>query len=342
MKSQLTFFCELDGQSLQTLFENRFVFDDIKSLGASISMGILDFSDERVGLVRKLNRMGIPVKAWLLLPKEKGYWFNLHNSEEALAFYEDFKLWSARNKLKWEGIGLDIEPDINDMSDAFKQPFKTLGKALGRLKDKERINKASSDYKRLAVTVRDDGYYIESYNFPFIIDERKVKSTVIQRFSGVVDVPVDREVLMLYSSFYRPFGQNILYSYAQQAEAIGLGSTGGGVVLEGRKKPEIYLNWEEFSTDLRLAWRTGKPLYIFSLEGCVEQGFLTRLVNFDWAGPVKNPRKGLVNHLRTGLGGLLWLVQRPFVALAGIAGVIGTIVALRSTKKRRKKTKPSL
>lgn len=337
MKTDLTFFCELDGVSLQKLFENRFIFDDLKSLGASLSMGVLDFSDERVGIVRKLNKLGIPVRAWLLLPKEKGYWFNLKNSDDALKMYAEFKRWSRENGLEWSGIGLDIEPDINEMSESLKRPFQSFAKALARLKDKAGIAKASADYRRLAVNIRDDGYFVESYHFPFIVDERRAKSTVIQRFSGVVDVPVDREVLMLYSSFFRPIGQNILWSYAQQAEAIGLGNTGGGVKLEGRKKPEVYLSWEEFSTDLRLAWKTGKPLYIFSLEGCVEQGFLTRLVNFDWAGEVKYPRNALLNTARGGLGGLLWLLQRPFIALAGLAGLIGAVIAIRSGKRREKK-----
>ncbi|HZK16767.1 MAG TPA: hypothetical protein VFC66_00850, partial [Anaerolineaceae bacterium] len=65
MHSHLTFFCELEGADLKKLFDNRFVYDDLKTLGASVSMGILDFSDERVEVVRKLNRLGIPLKAWL-------------------------------------------------------------------------------------------------------------------------------------------------------------------------------------------------------------------------------------------------------------------------------------
>lgn len=337
MKTELTFFCELDGQNLKKLFENRFVFDDLKSLDASISMGILDFSAERVEVVRQLNLLGIPVRAWLLLPKEKGYWFNLNNSDDALQFYEDFKLWTKENDLDWAGVGLDIEPDINDMAGVLNTPLKTIPRALGRLKDKARIAKASKDYKKLAVNIRDDGYFVESYHFPFILDERKAKSTVIQRISGVVDVPVDREVLMLYSSFFRPIGQSILWSYAQQAEAIGIGNTGGGVVLEGRKKPEVYLSWEEFSTDLRLAWQTRKPIYVFSLEGCVEQGFLSRLVTFEWDAEVRFPKQKLVNSARNVLSGLLWLAQRPILALTGVAGLIGAISVIRSGKRKDKK-----
>jgi hypothetical protein len=37
------------------------------------------------------------------------------------------------------------------------------------------------------------------------------------------------------------------------------------------------------------------------------------------------------------LGGLLWLLQRPFIALAGLAGLIGAVIAIRSGKRREKK-----
>ena len=97
MKTELTFFCELNAEDLKKLFEDRFVFDDLKTLNAGISLGILDFSSERVNVVRKLNRLGIPVTAWLLLPEEQGYWFNLENYTEATARYQAFKVWSEEN-----------------------------------------------------------------------------------------------------------------------------------------------------------------------------------------------------------------------------------------------------
>jgi len=40
--------------------------------------------------VRRLNAAGVPVVAWLLLPKEQGYWFNAENSGYALDRYEHF------------------------------------------------------------------------------------------------------------------------------------------------------------------------------------------------------------------------------------------------------------
>ena len=338
MHSQLTFFCELDGPSLQKLFESRFVYDDLKTLGASISLGILDFSAERVEIVRKLNELGIPVTAWLLLPKEEGYWFNMENHAQTSQRYTDFKVWTDKNRLVWSGIGLDIEPDINQMTEAYSKPSGVLKKAFQRYLSKDALKKASLAYRKLAVSIKDDGYFLEAYHFPFVLDDRKAGSTVAQRLGGLVDVPVDREVLMLYSSLYQPLGNKILWSYAAEAQAIGIGITGGGVVMEGVKAPRT-LSWDEFATDLRLGWQSGKPVYVFSLEGCVEQNFLPRLVTFDPSGEVNIPRIAIVRNVRKGLGGLLWLLERPFVLLAGLAGVVGAILAIRSGKKRERKVK---
>lgn len=338
MQSQLTFFCELDGISLKKLFENRFIFDDLKTLGAAISLGILDFSKERTEIVKKLNRFGIPVKAWLLLPKEEGYWFNMENHAQALQRYADFKTWTDKNSLIWSGIGLDIEPDFNQLTDANSKPSGVLKKALSRYLSKDALKQASLAYRKLAVSIKDDGYFLEAYHLPLILDDRKAGSTVAQRLGGLVDIPVDREVLMLYSSLFQPLGNKILWSYVGEAQAIGIGMTGGGVVIEGAKVQKT-LNWDEFTTDLRLAWQSGKPVYVFSLEGCVEQEFLARLVTFDPSGEVNLPGTTLVKNVRKGLGGLLWLLERPFVLMAGLAGLVGAIVAIRSGKKRQKKVK---
>lgn len=335
MHSQLTFFCELDGPALKKLFESRFVYDDLKTLGAGISLGILDFSKERIEIVRKFNRLGIPVKAWLLLPKEDGYWFNMENYAQALQRYADFKSWTEQNNLIWSGVGLDIEPDINQMTEAFSKRTNAVKKALKRFLSKDALERANLAYRQLVVSIKDDGYFLEAYHFPLILDDRKAHSSVIQRLGGLVDVPVDLEVLMLYSSLFQPLGNRVLWSYADEAQAIGIGSTGGGVVMDGLKVPSA-LNWEEFGADLRLAWQTGKPVYVFSLEGCVQQGFLPHLITFDLSGEVSIPKTAPVKIARKGLDSLLWLLERPLVIFAGIAGVIGAIAAIRSGKKREK------
>ena len=91
--SELNFFCTLEANALARLFEDRFVLDDLKSLGAGVSLAVLDFSSERARAVQLLNKLGIPVIAWLMPPQEHHYWFTLSNSGLALEQYQQFKQW---------------------------------------------------------------------------------------------------------------------------------------------------------------------------------------------------------------------------------------------------------
>jgi len=128
---------------------------------------------------------------------------------------------------------------------------------------------------------------------------------------------------MLYTSFLRPDGAAALWSYAEEADSIGVGNTGGGVDVEGIIDLDP-LSWEEFTRDLRLCVMHQKPIHIFCLEGCVAQGFLSKLNTFDWDSPADVP-EGIkkVNSMRTALAAGLWLLERPWVILATLAALLG-------------------
>jgi uncharacterized protein YlxP (DUF503 family) len=322
---QLTFFCELTPEPLAKLFDGRFVIDDLKALNATLSLGILDFSETRANLVKRLKKAGVPVIAWLLLPEEEGYWFNFDNYDKAAARYADFLAWTSENELEWAGVGLDIEMDINAertlLSGMDKRAFTRY--VLQNLKDKKRVHQVQRAYQTLVDKIRADGYPVESYQFPVIIDERRARTTVLQRIFSLVDLSPDREVLMLYSSFLRPHGAAILWSYAPEADSIGIGITGGGVDLpEGINSTP--LSWEEFSRDLRLCIMQKKPIHIFSLEGCVSLGYLARLNTFNWDKSEPIPaRSNQLKIIRTAFTALLWTLERPWVLLIGLATLSG-------------------
>jgi hypothetical protein len=324
-KPKLTFFTELHSQSLKDLFSKKDIIKDLQALDATISLGILDLSDERAKVVRRLNKAGIPVIAWLLLPEEEGYWFNVDNYEEAAARYISFKAWTTQHDLIWAGIGLDIEMNIQDLRQVLeKKKHGELASTLfNRYMDKRRVSKASQAYQALVDLIHADGYPVESYHLPLISEERRAHSTVLQRTVGLVDLKTDKEVLMLYSSFFRPDGAAILWSYAPEADSIGVGNTGGGVEVEGVIDLDP-LTWEEFSRDLSLCVMREKPIHIFCLEGCVAQGFLGRLKDFDWDESVSVPDSlTRVRGIRTGITAGLWLLERPWVILIALASLIG-------------------
>ncbi len=323
-RPDLTFFCELEPEPLSKLFDGRFVIDDLKSLDATLSLGILDFSSQRAELVKRLNKAGVPVIAWLLLPEEDGYWFNLDNYAKAAARYADFKTWTVEHNLGWVGIGLDIETDINDMRTMLSaEADQTFAKNIIRkFFDKQRLVRAQRNYQALVESIHADDYPVEIYHLPLIIDERRARSTVLQRVLSLVDLKADREVLMLYSSFLDEDGDAMLWSYASQADSVGIGITGGGVKLPDNfsLKP---LSWEQFSRDLRYCVMQNKPIHIFSLEGCAEQNYLSKLNTFDWNQPVTPPKKAnQIRFLRTFFTTLLWIIERPWVILIGIASIL--------------------
>ncbi|MDY7226161.1 hypothetical protein [Hyalangium rubrum] len=305
---RLTFFCELAAEPLQALFADRAVTEHMVALKASVSLGLLDFSSERAVVVRRLGQAGVPVIAWQLLPAEQGYWFNLDNAPQADARYSAFREWTATHGLEWDGVGLDIEPDIHELQRLLSGGWRRLPALLPRLRQGERLRNAREAYSALVARIRADGHRVDTYQMPFIVDERQARATLLQRLLGVVDLPTDREVLMLYSSFLRPRGAAVLESYGAQARSIAVGSTGGGVELPGLIEVPP-LSWDELSRDLRLARRWSEDLHIFSLEGCVRQGFLPRLHTFDWDAPVE-PSSGparRVGLVRWAAGGVLRL-----------------------------------
>jgi hypothetical protein len=333
---KLTFFTELDSDRLSAQFSDAKLIKTLQGLDASISLGVLDLSAERAKVVRKLNKAGIPVIAWLLLPKDEGYWFNTGNYREAIARYTAFMEWTQEHKLDWVGIGLDIEMDINEFTGAMdRERAGKLAKTLfHRFRDRQRAARAKKAYQALVDQIHADGYPVETYHFPVITDERRAQATVLGRTVGLVDVQADREVLMLYSSFFRPNGDAILWSYAGETDSVGIGNTGGGVDIEGVIDIPP-LTWDEFSRDLRYCVAKQKPIHIFCLEGCIEQGFLERLPDFDWEEPVAPPAQmGKVRAVRTALATVLWLLERPWVILISLATLLSLGFLFNKSQKK--------
>ena len=128
----LTFFCELSTDGLNSLIDDRLIAN-MKQMNAKISLGITDFSSKRAEIVQRLNREGIPLDAWLLLPREQGFWLNLRNSPQVFQRYFEFQDWTKKFDLKWVGVGLDIEPDVEEFVDLLQRNWRSLPHYLGRI-----------------------------------------------------------------------------------------------------------------------------------------------------------------------------------------------------------------
>jgi hypothetical protein len=335
-RPELFFAVELPLDPLTDLFEREGILDQLRELNAGICLGILDFRPQRAEVVKRLNNYGIPVNAWLLLPEEQGYWFNLDNAHAAFSRYTQFLTWTQKNNLRWEAIGLDIEPDVHFLKELIAHPIARAPRLLKNLFSTSRLSSVSL-YNLLATQIRKDGYEIETYQLPFIIDERFAHSTVLQKTLGLVDIPADREILMLYSSYFRRLGPGFLWSYANQAGCVGVGSTGGGGDLTNVLSTPP-LTWDELNQDLLYAYQVSPRIFIFSLEGCVNQNFLERIGSMDWNAslplPVRSAQRiGIYRRLSQFL---LSLLSRPVVFLVGL--LFGWLLFRRIFRLEEKRT----
>ena len=163
-------------------------------------VGLMDFSSERTAAIRMLNEAGIPMVAWLLLPPEEGYWFNMYNGNKAIRRYSDFKEWTKQNRLIWKGIGIDLEPDIKDAELALTHPFRMVWKAYIRLFDRKLLENGQKRYDELLSAMKADGFQVESYIIPLIFKKQEKQTTSFQKLLGILDVRTEKGIPMLYTS----------------------------------------------------------------------------------------------------------------------------------------------
>ena len=298
MPAELTFFCELPGHRLRALFADPSLAALLAEHGCSVAMALIDLSPDRADVVRALTTAGVPVTAWLVLDELDGYWLTLDNVQLARDRWRQIRAWMAAEKLEFARVGLDIEAPHDDAVGLVEAPFLTLARLIWLRRTRRQWREAMDDLHRLVQEVRADIGEIETYQFPIIADERAARSTLLQRILGIADVRVDREVLMLYRSILpAPWGETLIDAYGERAEAIAIGITGGGVAaLEAAFAPR-QLDLQATLDELARARRHTSRLYVFSLEGCVEQGWLADLLRAELPQPLAV--QGLV-HTRVG------------------------------------------
>jgi len=311
----LTFFCELQVDELVKLFSSRALIDQLVRMNANLSMGIHDFSPERVKIVKKLTRAGVPVTAWLLLSPEEGYWTSLDTIHLTAKKYSEFLTWTRTNQLTWAAVGLDIEPRMDLMARLYENFSAQIPSLIQRYFSIHKFRSLMAEAQNLIRQIQSDGFAVETYQFPTVVDERMADSTVLGRCFGIPPLDADREVLMLYTSMFNRAGEAVLWSYASQATAVGVGSTGGGVSMEG--VPSLKkLRWMELKRDLLIASHHARHLYIFSLEGCVEQNLMDRLETLDWQTPQGVPARKAqeIRLFRRVLRSVLWMFSHPVIS----------------------------
>ena len=322
---QLNCACQMETPALQMLFSDPEVIRDLRQLNAGVTLSLIDLSPGRAQVVRQLNSAGIPVTAWLALPGEQGYYLNASNAAQAEARFTEFQKWTADWGLRWSGVGLDIEPNLQE----FTSVRRAASAAVKRLFDPNAVTRARIAYSDFISRIESAGYSVETYQFPFIADEREVSSTLLERLFGIVDVRGDRKVLMLYSSFNRTADSALIWQYGPSAQRIVVGITAGDPQPGARMGT---LSWEELSRDVIVASHFSPVVGIYNLEGCVRRRLLAKLIALDWKQPViiSVDQIRQMIHFRARVQAALWTLSRlPYFALAIILADTWFIVRRR-------------
>lgn len=321
----ISFFVELKGPEFSKLFDDSLLIRDLQQMHASLRVGLIDFSKERTETIQKLNRAGIPVYAWLLLPEDEGYWFYMNNGDKAVKRYAEFKKWSEENQLKWAGLGIDLELDFNDARLAVKHPGRLAWKAYKRLFDNTSIVKGREIYQGLINQMIADSFNVESYVISLIYDERLKHTTSLQKLSGILDVQTPVEIPMDYTS---AMGAGTIAIYHNDHQPIALGITGGGVTIEG-VQPK-FMTWDDLSRDLLVASQYTHEIIIFCLEATVKNGWLPKIMHFDFNQPVPDISAEVKKQekARKTIQTFLVILDHPILATLGVLLVVCLLIFL--------------
>lgn len=308
----LTFFSELGGDALLRLTEDARVVTALQRAGAALALAMVDFSDARRRAAQRLQDADVRLTAWLVLERSQGYWLNADNLPDARRRYHALRDWLRASGVAIEAVGLDIEPPIEDATALLHRGSPALWALLRRRRSLATHERARQGYAELVREIRADGFAVETYQLPLLLDERATGSSVLQRTLGLVDVAADREVLMLYRSLLpAPLGDWLVAAYGPEAEAIAVGITGGGVPFVLETLGPRLLRGPRLVQELRRARRYTDRLYVFSLEGCVQQGELEALCATAVEPAAPEPLAEFAGRLsRRAIGALLRLALR--------------------------------
>jgi len=334
---QLIFTAERENAALLDLLRRPGVLETLAGRGYGVALGLERLDDAAADVARLLGGRADPLVAWIKLPPEEGYALNLRNYPQALARYRDFRAWAQEQRLRFHAVALEMAapPDVADVEDlTTRHLFHRL-----RLATEQGLYTAGrAAYVELLALMRQDGYEVHTFQLPFVADDRRSGTTLIQRALDVVDLPADVDVLSCSSavpieSLRGDLGGALIASYGPAADAIALGGFGDEHVEDGIS----LLPWPALRRDLLLAAAYTDTIYIESLEGCIERDLLPLIAALDWRAHARpwSRRRALIGGVRALI--LLALLGTRFGprALAWSGWALAALLWLRGRRRAR-------
>ncbi|MBI4700846.1 MAG: hypothetical protein HY744_06735 [Deltaproteobacteria bacterium] len=238
-------------------------------------------------LLRDAAGAGVPVRAWLLLSEQDGYWANEHNASEVRAAALAFADWREAEALPVGWLIFDLEMAL-ERSRAVSEAIEQEGLVAGLEKIKEGRDPASfaahrQQYFELVAELQARGLRVMGVTYPMVLDDAADGDDDIQ---DELDVPIggvpwDEASFMVYQSLIYDLsgswhGPDVIYSYARSAveqhgarAAVALGIVGQAGI------DPVSMPYPDASTLLRdhAAARAGGAgsISIYSLDGLLQQ-----------------------------------------------------------------------
>jgi hypothetical protein len=227
-------------------------------------------------IVRKANRIGVPIWAWVLIPYSDGYWAWEGAAAEQFAATKSLVSWARKKHVQLRGVALDPEPPV-------RTPFETAAAILGGGSDatlstlfQQSIDPAGQcaawrGYAHIVHWAKRHGIRIAAAPAPAALDDLKDGKLALQDATNFVlpKAPWDELYFQAYRSVFayhwgRDPGPGVVSSYLRSAHRefgrtgqISLGSAGRGP----------YRRFSRLLDDVRLAATLGaRQVPIYSLE----------------------------------------------------------------------------
>jgi len=329
----LVFFCELDTPVLRQIVDDGSTLPLLSKLNATICLAVQDMSRERAEIVKDLNMAGIPVSAWINQDRSIDYRSMIEAAEATNRKFEAFKFWTIQQGLTWRAVGLDLPPDRRVVDKANRNPWFRFTAGVRNMAAFSKYNKASRYYKSLANQIRAEGFLLEAYHVPILLDERILKTNLAKRFYGLFDFRADREIVLLYNECVQSNLTGYIWSYGKDSRYIGFG---GLPTDETSIRSSNHLEWNILAQELQLAFQWANAIYIFSLEDCLQRSILPNLVGFGWDKMTFDPSQQgrLLDHRRSSIQLGLWLASMiPYFMGLGVVFIL--LYSLYFNQKKR-------
>lgn len=279
-----------------------------------VCMAMRDTSSARAEVVRQLNRQRIPVIAWIV-PDDEALLrdYRMHDAAACKQRYEHIHQWSISQGLRWDAIGIDVEPDVRDTVRFGDDPQIDYQQLIQRFGSRWDIDDATRAYQEVVARIHADGYTSESYEVPFVRDDRISQSTVARRLLGLPDLATQHTVVRLCSSDARPYGPGLIATYAPEYTAVIIGN------VDTHTDANHTLTLAELLRDIAHVAACGvNHIYVGEMTHIFGLGWNEQIAQSTWARqplPVADERHRQVARMRAGLRALLWAGARPAVLL---------------------------